>query len=83
MQTLKHTWKTPLICTKCQSKLHFNKKEWYKIVTPLIFLGILVIVTDIFFTPNILVYFAFIVLIVAECIYSLIRLNSIKLDMKK
>ena len=83
MQTLKHTWKTALICIKCQSKLNFNKKEWYKIVTPLIFLGILVIVTDIFFTPNILVYLAFIVLIVAECIYFLIRLNSIKLDMKK
>ena len=32
-QLLKHTWKKPIVCILCSSKMNFDRRAWYRIMT--------------------------------------------------
>ena len=34
LQLMKHSWKKPVVCSSCGTKMHFDKKEWKKATTP-------------------------------------------------
>jgi len=85
---MKHTWWSPIICKSCNSKLHFNKKEWYKIIAPMCILTIFCLL--VIWLPEpirklkyfILLIGTFIILVIGAFIKFLVDIKSIKLEIK-
>ena len=80
-QIAKHTRWTPIICKECNVKLHFNKKEWYKITIPILTIIILpYLIRGIFNVRSPLVNIAVIPLMIGAFIKFFLDLKSIKLE---
>lgn len=79
-QIMKHSTWTPIICKNCNTKLHFNRKSWFKIVTPVIVIMSLLLLVTIFDIKSILLYGALTFLLIYSFIKFLFDLKSIKLE---
>lgn len=82
MQTMKHTWWTPLVCKKCNAKLHFDKKEWYKITLPILILTVLNFFVILWANQNIIIRFIILIVLIIAFLKFFIDLRSIKLTIK-
>ena len=45
LQLMKHSWKKPISCALCGTKMNFDKKEWTKINIPISILVLIVLIT--------------------------------------
>ena len=42
---MKHSWKKPISCSLCGTKMNFDKKTWVKVNTPTSILALIVLIT--------------------------------------
>ena len=78
IHVMRHSRWTPIICKKCHSKLHFNKKEWLKMTVPLFAIA----VSNVFIT-SFVIKTTLSILLIIFAVFFFIRLKSIKLEVKK
>jgi hypothetical protein len=84
MQTMNHTWWTPIICKKCNSKLNFDSISWFKITAPLMLLAVISFIVLYATSTNILIKGlpVVVILLIGALVKFIFDLKSIKLKLK-
>jgi len=81
-QIMIHSKWAPIVCKKCNSKLHFNKKAWRVMIFPSVVLMVLNLLVLNFQRSNFSMQIAILVLFFVFFVKFIMDLNSIKLEIK-